>query len=303
MTLYAIENTLRQLEGLPQKPHAPLALSLTFDELASCPLVDDAVRPLLQRSREGRFCKAELHLCGIVGAVSMPPKSGEREPVRFSFLLRREFVLFLCDTSKIARVLEKLSLRRDWASPDSGELLCSVLFTLIDDDLILLEALDNRLERLENAVLSGKIDVFSHEMPALRKRLTALQRFYSQLIDVGQKLIETGERFLDADALLLLRLFVERCARLREEAQSLREYAMQVREEYQGQIDLRQNRVMQILTVVTVIFLPLTLIVGWFGMNLKMPEFEWDYGYPMVIGLSVAVVALCMWICKKKKFW
>ena len=91
--------------------------------------------------------------------------------------------------------------------------------------------------------------------------------------------------------------------RLREEAQALREYAMQVREEYQAQIDLKQNRVMQILTVVTVVFMPLTLIAGWFGMNLKMPEFEWDYGYPMVIGLSVVVVALCMLICKKKKFW
>lgn len=309
MTVYAIENTLCPLNALPavpqdsQSPRAPLAVSLTFEELARCPLATEEIRELLMRSRDGHFCKAELRRCGIVGAVSMPSKSGKHEPLCFSYFLRREFVLFCCDAGKIERILERLSLRQDWASPDSGELLCSVLFSLIDGDLLALEALDTRIEKLENAVLCGQIEAFNREMPALRKRLTALQRFYSQLIDAGQKLIESGERFLDADALMLMRLLCERCMRLREEAQALREYAMQVREEYQAQIDLKQNRVMQILTVVTVVFMPLTLIAGWFGMNLKMPEFEWDYGYPMVIGLSVVVVALCMLICKKKKFW
>ena len=61
---------------------------------------------------------------------------------------------------------------------------------------------------------------------------------------------------------------------------------------------------MKILTIVTTVFLPLSLVVGWYGMNfINMPELTWKYGYPAIIVISVLIVALCLWIMKKKKFW
>ena len=61
---------------------------------------------------------------------------------------------------------------------------------------------------------------------------------------------------------------------------------------------------MKYFTAITSIFFPLTLIVGWYGMNFKyMPEFEWRYGYIFVILLSVAVVAVLTIIGKKKKWF
>ena len=84
----------------------------------------------------------------------------------------------------------------------------------------------------------------------------------------------------------------------------LREYCLQVRELFQAQVDIRQNRIMQILTVVTTLCLPLSLVAGWYGMNfVGMPELGWKYGYPAVIAVSVLIVILCLWIMKKKKFW
>ena len=92
--------------------------------------------------------------------------------------------------------------------------------------------------------------------------------------------------------------------RLREESQLLREYCTQIQSLFQSEIDIRQNRIMQILTIVTTIFLPLTLLAGWYGMNFSgMPELHWKYGYPAIILVSVAVVVLSLWVCKKKKFW
>ena len=55
--------------------------------------------------------------------------------------------------------------------------------------------------------------------------------------------------------------------------------------------------------MVTTIFLPLTLIVGWYGMNFKyMPELNWKYGYLAVILLSAVIVFFCVRICRKKHF-
>jgi magnesium transporter len=60
---------------------------------------------------------------------------------------------------------------------------------------------------------------------------------------------------------------------------------------------------MTLLTVVTTIFMPLTLIVGWYGMNFRyMPELESPYGYPVVILVSLAIVISCLIFFKKKKW-
>ena len=92
--------------------------------------------------------------------------------------------------------------------------------------------------------------------------------------------------------------------RLREESQLLRESCAQLQSLFQAEIDTRQNRIMQILTIVTTIFLPLTLLVGWYGMNfVGMPELTWKYGYPVVVIVSIVTVGISLWVCKKKKFW
>ena len=78
---------------------------------------------------------------------------------------------------------------------------------------------------------------------------------------------------------------------------------MQLRDLYKTHLDIKQNSIMTVLTVVTSIFLPLTLIVGWYGMNFKyMPELEWKWGYPVIIGVSVLIVIFCLIFFRKKKW-
>ena len=84
---------------------------------------------------------------------------------------------------------------------------------------------------------------------------------------------------------------------------SLLDYTVQIRDTYQSQLDVRQNRIMTVLTVVTAIFMPLTLIAGWYGMNFKyMPELESEWGYPVVIGVCLLIVILSLIFFKKKKW-
>jgi magnesium transporter len=73
-----------------------------------------------------------------------------------------------------------------------------------------------------------------------------------------------------------------------------------LRDTYQSRIDARQNDNMQFLTIISVIFLPLTVITGWYGMNFEnMPELS--HGYPYVIILSIVVILIGIWIFKHKK--
>lgn len=99
-------------------------------------------------------------------------------------------------------------------------------------------------------------------------------------------------------------MFQSKMEQLADETQMLREYAMQVQDVYQSEIEIKQNDVMKMLTIVTTIFLPLTLIAGWYGMNFEhMPEIKSEYAYPVTIAASIMIVAASLYYFKKKNFW
>ena len=84
---------------------------------------------------------------------------------------------------------------------------------------------------------------------------------------------------------------------------ALQESVNQLCDLYQSQLAIRQNDFMKVFTIVTSVFLPLTLITGWYGMNFAgMPELKWQYGYPCVIAVSLAIAVLLIWYFKKKKW-
>ncbi|MPM80197.1 Cobalt/magnesium transport protein CorA [bioreactor metagenome] len=156
---------------------------------------------------------------------------------------------------------------------------------------------------IEDEVLDNKITDFNLKMTVLKRETLVYFNFYNQLVDMLETLREDlNDRFNIKDR-KYFNSIMQRCSRLQANTQLIRDYSKQVTEEYQMTIDLHLNSVMKILTVVTSVLMPLTLITGWYGMNFKsMPELEWKYGYLMVFVISAVVLVACLWWSKKKKF-
>jgi magnesium transporter len=84
--------------------------------------------------------------------------------------------------------------------------------------------------------------------------------------------------------------------------ESILDYSNHVRDSWQAQIDLNLNMVMKIFTVITSIFMPLTLLTGWYGMNFTtMKELSWEYGYIMVILFAIIIPILALIFYKKRR--
>lgn len=130
-----------------------------------------------------------------------------------------------------------------------------------------------------------------------------LKRYYEQLSDIAEDICENENELIREKTMKFFRIFQSRVERLYQEVLNLRDYITQVREAYQAQVDINLNNIMKLFTVITAIFLPLTLIVGWYGMNLQMPEYGWRFGYPVIIGISAAVVAGVIIYFKRKKWF
>lgn len=181
--------------------------------------------------------------------------------------------------------------------------LLAILDLITKNDYATLGKVEDEISEMEeNLTLHDKINIVN-EISGLRRKLQPLKRFYEQLLDSLEDLEENeNDIFSEAD-LKYCRRIRNRVDRLYHTVINLRDYVTQVREAYQSQIDIGQNNIMKVFTVITAIFLPLTLLVGWYGMNLQMPEFDWEYGYLYVIVFSIVIVVGCAAFFKKKKWF
>ena len=140
-------------------------------------------------------------------------------------------------------------------------------------------------------------------MADFKKEMLMFYRYYTQLVDLGDELIENENGFFSQDEINLFEKYVKRAERLREETQFLRETSNQLRDVYSSQLDAKQNKIMKVLTVVTTVFMPLSISTAWYGMNFfDMPELTWEWGYEVFILGNLLIIILCVWYLKKKKF-
>ncbi|MBR5383080.1 MAG: magnesium transporter CorA [Clostridia bacterium] len=248
--------------------------------------------------------KAVVNLDSLTGTFSIPDRTSiSSTPHNFAFALNKKGIFLIDDTGYVAEMVQTISRTKKWKLPSLERFMYDLLEMTISQDLTLLEKTEHRLNLIEEGILHGSIKAYPEEMNEIRGDLLDLRIHYEQLIDLGQELEENENEFFEENNLRYFHMFTERVMRLQNIVTGQREYVMQLRDLLQSQLDVQQNHIMTILTVITSIFLPLTLIAGWYGMNFRyMPELEWKYSYPVVIAVCVVIVIACLLWFKRKKW-
>lgn len=246
---------------------------------------------------------AEVNYDSLTGTFSIPDRDDLSVDKTFAFALDEKGIVFIDDSGEALKYVQNIQKNRKWRMPSLERFIYDFLDQIIKDDLRLMEKYERELDSMEQAILGEEESLSSGRVNDIRGDIRDLIIHYEQLADMGQEFEENENCFFKSENLRYFRLFLNRIARLRDRAVSLRDYTMQIRDLYKAHLDIKQNRIMTILTVVTTIFMPLTLIVGWYGMNFKyMPELEYRYSYPIVFGVSIIIVACSLLFFRKKKW-
>lgn len=255
------------------------------------------------RSNETRYTKLDVKNKYLQGVIYMPSKKDIFNHTRFGYLIFNRNILFIDSSDTVINIIEQLR-HSSIDMPTIWKFYYHFLNMLIDRDLLYLQDIENSLSTFENNLLDGGIDEYNQRyIIYIRKKLFNQYRFYTQLFEIEHKLNEVDHITLTPNEDKLFDLFSNRVSVLRSEAQILRDYSMQIQDLYESQISVHQNDIMKILTIVTTLVLPLSLIAGWYGMNFKyMPELTWKYGYQACIGLSILVIVVSLYLFKKNKF-
>lgn len=248
--------------------------------------------------------KAEVNYGSLTGTFQLPDRENiESNDFRFAFALDEKGIVFIDDSGKAQQMIDVIRRTRRWRKPSLERFLYDFLEQIVEDDLTIMERYEAELNRIEDAILNSEEYKDLGRVTEIHNDIRKLLVHYEQIIDMTQELEGNENGFFSEENLRYIHLFMNLIARRHDSAASLRDYTMQVRDLYHAQLEVRQNRIMTILTVITTIFMPLTLIVGWYGMNFRyMPELEWRFGYPAVIAVSIAIAVACLLFFKRKKW-
>ncbi len=214
-------------------------------------------------------------------------------------------LFFFCrDETSLRYVQETVTSLTAGGPMADQQLLYRFFAGLFKGDMAYLEKLEARINEGEAFILEGKAkDDAPRRISAWRRELLHLKRYYEQLDAIFDEMCDNDNGLIQPDILARLEVLGRRTDRYLQKVCALQELAAQLREAYQSQLAIQQNDLMRVFTIVTVLFLPLTLITGWFGMNfVNMPELQSEWGYPIIIAASVLLVVGLLWFFKHKKW-
>ena len=277
---------------------------ITFEQLESVAEKFNINEKIFYQCLNGRSSKFESYEGLDYISLKIPNINDVLKPSKkVCIFFKENLLVFICD--KYIIIDDMISRTK------SGEIKCTSLSKMIyiffdrltSEDTYYIENIEQEIAELEEGLITSKKDNYLTKIIILRKKLLKIKRYYERFLNIAESIEENDNELIDKKTIKYFRMFTNRINRLYQGVNNLRDYVTQVREAYQAQVDINQNQLMKVFTVVTTIFLPLTLIVGWYGMNFKMPEYSTNYGYPVVISICIIIIVICVVWFKKNKWF
>ena len=179
----------------------------------------------------------------------------------------------------------------------------SLLDAIIDHYFIILEKFAERIESLEEDLVSDPKPETLHQIHRLKREMIFLRKSAWPLRELIYGLEKSDSELIKPSTKIFLRDIYDHAVHIIDSIETYREMLSSMLDIYLSSVSNRMNQVMKVLTIIATIFMPLTFLAGVYGMNFKfMPELGWRWGYPLVLLIMFAVAAVMLYLFKKKKW-
>ena len=179
----------------------------------------------------------------------------------------------------------------------------SMIDAVVDSYFTILENIGERIEILEEELISEPDTETLHEIHHLKRDMIFLRRAIWPLREVINMLIRGESDLIHDSTKIYLRDVYDHTIQVIDTIETLRDMVAGMLDIYLSSVSNRMNAVMKVLTIIATIFIPLTFIVGVYGMNFRyMPELRWRFGYPLV-WFVMLVIGISMLLLFRRKRW
>mgnify|MGYP006285931817 CR=1 FL=1 len=182
-------------------------------------------------------------------------------------------------------------------------LLYMIVDASVDHYLAILNEYREHIEELEDELTAARGYNPTEKIQDIRHNLQRMRKFGTPLKTISNLMRNAGSQFVQDENRIYWQDVNDNLVNVSTTLETLRELLRDLTELYQANLNTETNQVMKTLTVVATIFIPLTFIVGIYGMNFTyMPELNKPWGYPLLLVLMGIVAGLMLWYMRIKKW-
>jgi magnesium transporter len=249
---------------------------------------------------------------GMFVVARMPVSDGEFPTRQISLFLKERQLITFQEQPKdcLDPVRERIRRKRGRIRTLGPDYLAyALLDAVVDAFFPAIEEYADRLEKLEDDLLSAASEATLPRILEVRHELAGLRRVIAPMRDTLANLYGDDVEFVGDEIRVYLRDCYDHTLQLIDVIETYREVAGGLLEVYVSAMSQRTNEVMRVLTIFSTIFMPLTFIVGIYGMNFNpekspwnMPELEWYWGYPFSLGVMAVTTLALLYYFKRKKW-
>ena len=232
-------------------------------------------------------------------------KTGDVEQEQISIVLTKDTVIsFQEDANRdvFNSLREKLKIKNSKLRQSNADYLCyAMLDMIVDHYFIVMEKLGERIEILEEKIIRNSNKRTLAEINDLRKALIILKRNVAPVRDLINGFIRSDSQLIDIKTNKYFKDVHDHILQANEFAENYRDMMMNLQDLYLSNVNLKMNEVMKVMTIVTCLLAPATVIGGIFGMNFEViPIAHQAYGFYLAIGIMLFIPIVMVYFFKRR---
>jgi magnesium transporter len=179
----------------------------------------------------------------------------------------------------------------------------ALIDTIVDNYFVVMEMLEGKVEGLEEELVTNPSRESLHKINQLKKDMIFLRKSVWPLRELINKLERSESPLVRESTTIYLRDVYDHTIQVIDTLETFRDMVSGMIDIYLSGLSYKMNEIMKVLTLIATIFIPLTFVVGLYGMNFEnMPEIQWEYGYYAVLALMALMVAGMLTYFRSKKW-
>ncbi|NLN86779.1 MAG: magnesium/cobalt transporter CorA [Syntrophomonadaceae bacterium] len=233
-------------------------------------------------------------------------QAGKFELEQESFILGENYVISFSEDSTaiydpvLERIKAKAGLIR---TTDADYLLYCLLDVIVDNYFVALEELGEEIDAIQDELVTNPVPATMQFVHELKTQILYLHRSIWPMREIAGLLTRRETLLVREGTELYIRDLYDHIIQVMDITETLRDILTGMLDMYLSSVSNRMNEVMKVLTIIATVFIPLTFIVGVYGMNIAMPERQWGWWYPVLWLIMLAIAGAMVVFFKRKKWW
>jgi magnesium transporter len=254
------------------------------------------VEDVLSKRQRPKIDEYPEYLFGVLHFPRYDKQVQRLNAAELDFFLTADYLVTLPNVEllPVSRLFRRCeddeALREQLFSKGSGRLLYEVLDDLFDYCFPILDKIGHKLDTIEDEMFEGRSEEIVRDISNVKQEIISYRKIIKPERSTLRVLERDVERFLPEELDLYFNDIVDATERVWDLLDNYKEVVDALEQTNESVISHRQNEVLRVLTVFSVILLPLTLVTGFFGMNLDFPGYNGAAAFWVVVAFMVATI-------------